>query len=257
MVPRIEGEFAIKHRGIESAVRALQEAPMQPDYVFYRVDIANCFDCVRHDAIMRGFDRMYKGGWLRSFFEKTLKWGRRQYGIPQGSPLSPLLLELALLAVDEQVLHAQGASRVTYVRYVDDILFVGPQHEVQYAVTVLERALVATGHEINPDKTYSGPVANSVDFLGYELRYNPQMSRMEVAIGRRSKERLQQTCRRIDADEGLSALQKQSMLHAVLSAWISSYKRIDPFAHYHAYIELYGLDLPNGMPQLLNPPPCP
>jgi hypothetical protein len=64
-------------------------------------------------------------------------------GVPQGSPLSPLLANLALNDLDHML--DRGSSFITYARYLDDMVVLAPDSEKGEAWA--HRALARIRHE--------------------------------------------------------------------------------------------------------------
>ncbi|WP_437873917.1 reverse transcriptase domain-containing protein [Sorangium sp. So ce363] len=83
------------------------------------LDLARFFDTLRHDRILEKVARRVLDGRLLAMIKQFLKSvGAR--GLPQGSPLSPLLANLALNDLDHAL--DRGRGFLTYVRYLDDMV---------------------------------------------------------------------------------------------------------------------------------------
>ena len=73
-------------------------------------------------------------------------------GTPQGSPLSPLLANIALHVLDEA--WARGRRLGVLVRYADDFVVVCPTRQrAEQARARVEAMLVPLGLRLHPDKT--------------------------------------------------------------------------------------------------------
>ena len=118
---------------------------------------------------------------VKQFLEST---GGR--GIPQGSPLSPLLANVMLNDLD----HALGKGRgyLTYVRYLDDmvVLTYDSQKGRRWAERALERIREeagAIGVELNTEKTRTVLLTEKgamFAFLGFEFRWKPRSARAKA-----------------------------------------------------------------------------
>jgi RNA-directed DNA polymerase len=143
-------------------------------------DIKACFDEIDHDALMAQVERRVVDGemlkllrsWLRAgVFEGGLV-SDSEAGTPQGSPISPLLANIALHVLDQT--WAATASLGTLVRYADDfVVLTTSRQRAQEAQRRITEVLAALGLRLHPDKTrivYLGDGKDGFDFLGFHHR---------------------------------------------------------------------------------------
>ena len=120
---------------LAEAVRLL--TPVQSDELPFgwaaHLDVAECFDTVDHRLLMAELHRHIGDGDLLGLVEQVLQAGgekvrhwfwKRGRGLLQGSALSPLLCNLALHPLDEEVRALAQSTRngVAVLRYADDLL---------------------------------------------------------------------------------------------------------------------------------------
>ena len=112
-------------RSAHQALEAIRVAANRGANWVLDADIKACFDEIDHDALMGQVERRVVDGamlkllrsWLRAgVFEGGLV-SDTESGTPQGSPISPLLANIALHVIDEA--WAKAASLGTLVRYAD------------------------------------------------------------------------------------------------------------------------------------------
>jgi RNA-directed DNA polymerase len=144
-------------------------------------DIKACFDNIDHDALMglvqrRVVDRrMLKllRSWLRAGVFEGGVVSEVEAGTPQGSPVSPLLANIALHTLDEA--WEQGGRRLgMLVRYCDDFVVLCPTWErAIQARDLAEATLGPIGLRLHPEKTRIVDIrqgAEGFNFLGFHHR---------------------------------------------------------------------------------------
>jgi len=144
-------------------------------------DIRSCFDEIDHDALLGQIERrvcdrrMLKllRGWLRAgVFEGGIV-SAMEAGTPQGSPISPLLANIALHALD-QAWQGGGQRLGVLVRYADDLVVLcATREQAEQARELVAAVLDALGLRLHPEKTRIARLARGAEgftFLGFEHR---------------------------------------------------------------------------------------
>jgi group II intron reverse transcriptase/maturase len=110
--------------------------------------------------------------WLRAGIIEGGVYSDIESGTPQGSPISPLLCNIALTVLDEELAKA-GKQTGNVVRYADDwVVLCWTRKRAEIARTVAEAALARLGLRLHPDKTrivHLTRGAEGLDFLGFHL----------------------------------------------------------------------------------------
>lgn len=139
------------------------------------VDLSRYFDSLRHGPVLGKVARRVSDGRALALIKQFLK-STGERGVPQGSPLSPLLANPALSDLDHAL--DRGAGLLTYVRYLDDMIVLVPDSEKgrRWADRALERIRLeaeALGVSLNAEETrivsMTEPRA-SFAFLGFDFR---------------------------------------------------------------------------------------
>jgi len=128
-------------------------------------DISNFFGSVRHDALMQRWHESFEPGPLGDLVDMWLTYAAPDgVGLPQGSPLSPLLANLFLDRLDEKF--QQGRYR--FVRFADDFVILAKSRaSAEEAQVEASDWLANSGLTLNLSKSRIIRFDQGLKFLGH------------------------------------------------------------------------------------------
>lgn len=233
LTPKVEPGFSTSSYGFRPNRNAWQAVRQAQQYIqggkrwVVDMDLEKFFDRVDHDILMSRLARTIKDNRLlkliRRYLEAEMVDGqgvlKRDKGMPQGGPLSPLLSNILLDDLDKE-LERRGHS---FCRYADDCnIYVSSQkageHILKEVSEFLEKALKL---QVNAQKS---AVARPWErkFLGYSFTWH-KATRLKIAPS--SVDRLKDKIRSLTTGNGSKSVAKAiSELTPVLRGWISYFR---------------------------------
>ena len=200
-------------------------------------DLKSFFDTVHHGLLMNRLARRMAdrrvlrliGRYLRAGV--ILPDGSRELttcGVPQGGPLSPLLANVMLDDLDQELEH----RGLRFSRYADDFLiFVRSQRAAQRVLSSISRFIEGRLRlRINPNKSKAARL-HACTFLGFELRRG-KLHWTDAAV-KRFKERVREITNR---SNGRNMKVRTEALKRYVSGWFNY------FGHSHSYADVVELD---------------
>ncbi len=178
-------------RSCQDAIDAIFSAIRYKDKYVLDADISKCFDKINHQALLNKMEtfptmRRQIKAWLKSGVLDRGKWNETTEGTPQGGVISPLLANIALHGMENEIKELAKRLKVrkesiSLIRYADDFVII---HEdlkvVEYCKTVIQEWLKTVGLELKNAKTrithtlkpHDGEKPG-INFLGFNIRQYP------------------------------------------------------------------------------------
>lgn len=173
-------------RNAHDAVKAAQAYAREGKEWVVDMDIHHFFDCVHHDILMGRIGRMIRDKRVLKLIGRYLRSGVMRGGVaissekgtPQGGPLSPLLANIYLDALDKE-LEKRGLA---FCRYADDCnIYVSSSAAAQRVLFSVSQWIVSQLRlEVNAGKSGVGKVWER-SFLGFTLN-----RRLEIEVAQTS-----------------------------------------------------------------------
>ena len=145
---------------------------------FIKLDVSSFYASIKHNVLLRKLRTKIKKPEIIDLIQNAIKTDaliypvrekvkrqERELGIPEGLPISNSLANIYLANLDEKYGDLPG---IKYYRYVDDILILLNQKDLQTVKKAIIRDLKRLGLKTN-DKNADGHISQGFEYLGYFL----------------------------------------------------------------------------------------
>jgi RNA-directed DNA polymerase len=217
-------------RNAHQAVRTAKEYIAQGNEWVVDIDLEKCFDRINHDILMGRLARRISDKRILRLIRRYLQAGvmvngvvqERYEGTPQGGPLSPLLSNILLDELDQE-LERRGHK---FCRYADDCnIYVRSERSGKRVMETIEGFLwKKLKLKVNRQKS---AVARPQErqFLGFSFTSNRWLKiKLADKALKKVKHRIKKVTRR---SRGISLLQVVKELNAYLRGWLGYFRLIE------------------------------
>ena len=208
---------------VHKAARQAQQFYQQGYRYQVDIDLERFFDTVNHDVLMNRVSRKVKNKGLLKLIGKFLRAGVKvngrlqptKRGVPQGSPISPILSNILLDDLDME-LESRGHK---FVRYADDLaIFVKSERAGQRVMASVSRYLEGKLKvTVNTEKSKVSEVKDSA-VLGFQIHHK-KLRTTDVKV-RKFKAELKRITRRCP---GISIQSRIYRLRHYVQGWMAHY----------------------------------
>jgi RNA-directed DNA polymerase len=146
-------------------------------------DIEAAFDSISHEKLLEFIGpfpaRELIRQWLKAGYVEMGTLHRSEAGVPQGSIIGPLLMNIALNGMEQALgvrydKRGQIVGSRALVRYADDwVVFCESEEDAQAARRQAQGWLLERGLRLSEEKTRVVHLSEGFDFLGFNVRHYP------------------------------------------------------------------------------------
>lgn len=206
LMPKYESDFSVHSYGFRPNKSARQAVGKALDYIhegfsfIVDIDLKTFFDEVDHCLLLNLLHQKVKcpitmrliRKWLRAPIQINGKLHKRRKGVPQGSPLSPLLANILLNELDKELIR----RNLRFVRYADDFsIYTKYKSHATATLKAIEKFL-KTKLKLTINREKSGvrkPVQFELLGFGFESTYKKgDKGKYQLVVGKKVWERLKQ-----------------------------------------------------------------
>lgn len=177
------GSFGYRpKRTAENAIKRVEKAVIKGMTKVIDVDLKSYFDTIKHNILLNKIAKRINDKDIMRLLKLIIKANSKN-GVPQGSPLSPLLSNIYLNEVDKmlekakEVTKKDGYDHLEYARWADDIVILIDGHSnwnwlVKAAYKRLNEELMKLGVKLNEEKTKQIDMIRdeTFSFLGFKFK---------------------------------------------------------------------------------------
>ena len=237
LTPIYEPQFSVNSYGFRPGRNAHQALRKCQEYItegyIYAVDIdlEKFFDKVSHSKLIEVLSRTIKDGRVISLIHKYLNAGvmtkdryePSEQGVPQGSPLSPLLSNVMLNELDRE-LERRGHR---FVRYADDgAIFCksmrSAERTMRNIIPFIEKKLFL---RVNREKSHVAYISK-VKFLGYSFYRMKGQGRLRIHP--KSVQKMKARIKKLTSrSNGWGNERRKESLRQYIIGWVNYFKLAD------------------------------
>jgi RNA-directed DNA polymerase len=252
-----EGSFGYRpERKAQDAAKRVWVAANCGETQVIDVDLKSYFDNIRHDILLQKVAARVNDPKVMHLLKLILKAGGKR-GVPQGSPISPLLSNIYLNEVDKMLEKAKKVTRdgrgmhIEYARFADDLVILVDGHpKWQWLVEMAHKRLLQEigklDVQINEQKSRIADLwrKESFGFVGFDFRL---VRNRKGKMGATNTPRLKSRTKLLQKLKDIFRRYKSQpigtvifLINPILRGWVN-YFRVGNSSKYFSYIK-YGVE---------------
>ncbi len=176
MYPRIVSHHTaancacVKNKGVDYARNMFKEYIRNSDYnTEYCVvsDFKSYFASINHKILFDELSKFFDERWSFQYFKQVINSNNQELGIDLGNEVNQITASSFFNTLD----HIFENER--YIRYMDDIRFIGSKAECKLALEIIEEEASRLGISLSKNKTYIQKISKPIKFLGFSYLLHP------------------------------------------------------------------------------------
>jgi group II intron reverse transcriptase/maturase len=239
LMPKYEHEFSVHSYGFRPQKNARQAVGKALDYIhegytfIVDIDLKTFFDEVDHCLLLNLLYQKVKcqttleliRNWLRVPIQINGKLQKRRKGVPQGSPLSPLLSNILLNELDKELTR----RKLRFVRYADDFsIYTKGKSDAETTMKVIKNFL-KTKLNLTINREKSGvrkPVQFTILGFGFVPTYKKgDKGRYQLVVSEKAWERLKTNVKAITCKtKPMSFNERIAKIKEVQRGWLNYFQ---------------------------------
>lgn len=223
ILPHDAAHGCVKNRNCKTA---LERHQANNSKWFLKIDFSNAFSSIHYTELRDMLNKTaltqltpaYLKNLLVCIYGHSNTGAISDEGLPQGSPLSPFMLNMYMVEFDYKLTAYCREHNLVYTRYVDDLLISGYEKFNKDETLAFIASIVPEGMSINQNKTRFGSVNWKNWNLG--LMYNNEGN---LTVGYRAKKLMKNKIHNYNSSEN-----RDVSVYQQITALLNYYKYIEP-----------------------------